>query len=93
MPTKFSDRRPKRTFRQKIALKISGLDHAWEEEGVGMGVLGGGGGSDGCQAFQYLPAIKPGISSHVTPHSHGPTPITLFLECGKKRCPPENTSS
>ena len=29
----FCDRRPKRPFLQKIAPKISGLGHAWEEGG------------------------------------------------------------
>ena len=52
------DRRPKRTLLQRIALKIPGLDRASEEEGErGVGGWGeGGSSSDGCQAFQYIPA-------------------------------------
>ena len=51
MSKKFCNRRPKRIFLQKIALKISGLDHALEELGGGCGLggrglrgTGGGGG-------------------------------------------------
>ena len=62
MPKKSCDRRPKSTLRQEIALNISGLDHALEGGGKGVGVRGeewGGGGSYGCQAFQHIPASAP----------------------------------
>ena len=45
MPRDYCDRRPKRSFPQKIALKISGLDDALEEEEGGARGEGGGGGA------------------------------------------------
>ena len=54
------DRRPQRTFLQKTALEISGLDQALGEEGgSGAGGEVGGASSDGCQAAQYIPAPAP----------------------------------
>ena len=60
MPRKFCDQRSKKTFLQKIALKISEGGGGRGGGGLGgEGSWGGGGGgaSPTVEAFQYIPAL------------------------------------